>query len=151
MLGSRAPDRAALGKGLGRGVGQRCWSRSVQGNGRLRVPSAMSRALPCAPSIQLAAPEQMEQISARLSFLRPLPRCRGCPANNRLSRGSRGTAWHSPRPARAGGSGAAVAHPPAWWLRFLGSLEALHLNSFARHKFHLFCLQRVCATRPRDV
>lgn len=42
-------------------------------------------------------------------------------------------------------SGPAASHPPACWLQFIDSLEALDLNSFAGHKFRFFickeCLQ----------
>lgn len=99
VLEQLCPGQGNLRKGLGRGVGQRCWSSFVQENTRLQVPGAVSRVLPSAPSIQLAAAEQMEQISAQLSFLRPLPQCRGRPANNRLNVGRvarRGMAWPGP-------------------------------------------------------
>lgn len=65
----------------------------------------------------------------------------GCAANNRLNRGSRGTA-PTGKPLSPG---AAADHPPVF-----GSLEALDLNSFVRHEFH-FSIRRVCNTVTKCV
>lgn len=68
------------GRCPGEGFGQRCWAAVLKQlcSGKLEVLNAVCRVLPSAPSIQLAAAEQMEQISAQLSFLRPLPQFRVC-------------------------------------------------------------------------
>lgn len=101
------------------------------------MPSAVSRVLPPAPSIQLAGPEQMEQISAQLSFLQPLPRCRGV----RPAIGLPWVVWHSPCPGPQQGTPSAQGLLPLIPQPAGSSSLVLwkpYLNSFPRHKFLFF-------------
>lgn len=106
------------------------------------MPSAVARVLPSAPSIQLAAPEQMEQISAQLSFL---PRCRGV-------RPAIGLTWvvrHSPCPGPQQGTPSALGLLPLIPQPAGSSSLAVwkpYLNSFPRHKFFFFLI--VCSMAP---